>query len=85
MGTKTVRLTGDLLKGVPYRTMAEDVDESATIRQLIRLGVEWCAVKLYKIRKITLHDCGVVKCYDEAADKGAGLRQESMINSRGGE
>ncbi len=54
METKTVRLTGDLLKGVSYRTMVEDVDESTAIRQLIRLGVEWYAVKLYKIGKITL-------------------------------
>ena len=56
MEIKTVRLTGDLLKGVPYKTMAEDADESTTIRQLIRLGVGWCAVKLYKIGKITPHE-----------------------------
>ena len=54
METKTVHLTGDLLKGVSYRTMMEDVDESTAIRQLMRLGVMWYAVNLYKIGKITL-------------------------------
>ncbi len=56
METKTVQLTGDLLKGVSYRTMVEDVDESTAIRQLIRLGVRWYAVNLYKIGKITLSE-----------------------------
>ena len=56
METKTVHLTGDLLKGVSYRTMMEDVDESTAIRQLMRLGVMWYAVNLYKIGKITLSE-----------------------------
>ena len=56
METKTVHLTGDLLKGVSYRTVREDVDESTAIRQLIRLGVEGYAVNLYKIGKITLSE-----------------------------
>ncbi len=34
----------------------EDVDESTAIRQLIRLGVIWYAVNLYKIGKITLSE-----------------------------
>lgn len=56
METKTVHLTGDLLKGVSYRTRSEDVDESTAIRQLIRLGVLGYAVNLYKIGKITLSE-----------------------------
>jgi len=34
----------------------EDVDESTAIRQLMRLGVMWYAVNLYKIGKITLSE-----------------------------
>lgn len=56
METKTIRLTGDLLKGVSYRTMMEDVDEPTAIRQLLRLGVIWYAVNLYNIGKITLSE-----------------------------
>ena len=56
METKTVHLTGDLLKGVSSRTVREDVDESTAIRQLIRLGVIGYAVNLYKIGKITLSE-----------------------------
>jgi len=56
METKTICLTGDLLKGVSYRTTMEDVDEPTAIRQLLRLGVIWYAVSLYNIGKITLSE-----------------------------
>ncbi|MEA3323711.1 MAG: UPF0175 family protein [Euryarchaeota archaeon] len=56
METKTICLPGDLLKGVSYRTMMEDVDEPTAIRQLLRLGVIWYAVNLYNIGKITLSE-----------------------------
>ncbi|MCD4845686.1 MAG: sarcinarray family MAST domain-containing protein, partial [Methanosarcinales archaeon] len=56
METKTVRLTSDMLKGVAYRAKMEDIDEYTAIRQLMKFGVMWYAVNLYKIGKITLSE-----------------------------
>jgi len=56
METKTVDLNDDLLKGVLYRVKEEDVDENTAIRHLMKLGVIWYAVNLYRTGKITLSE-----------------------------
>ncbi len=73
---KTVRLTSDMLKGVAYRAKMEDIDEYTAIRQLMKFGVMWYAVNLYKIGKITLSeaaelsDVSVRKMLDILEDHG---------------
>jgi len=54
METKTVHLTGDLLRSISFRVKMEGLDESTAIREMIKLGVIEYAINLYKTGKITL-------------------------------
>ncbi|MCG7849596.1 MAG: UPF0175 family protein [ANME-2 cluster archaeon] len=56
MEIKTVDLNDDLLKGVSYRVKEEEVDENTAIKQLMKFGVMWYAVNLYRVGKITLSE-----------------------------
>jgi len=67
---KTVRLPKDLAKAILHRTRTEKVDESTAIRQLLALGVEDYAVRLYREGRATLN---------EAADL-AGVSPREMID-----
>jgi len=51
---KTVRLPKNLTKAIVHRVRTEKIDESTAIRQLLALGVEDYAVKLYREGRVTL-------------------------------
>ena len=51
---KSVRLPDDLLRAVQERARRERVDESTALRQLLGLGAEEYAVRLYREGGITL-------------------------------
>ncbi len=53
---KTVRLPKNLAKAITRWARLEKVDESTAIRQLLSIGVEGFAVKLYKEGKMTLNE-----------------------------
>lgn len=57
---KTVRLPKSLAKAILHRVRAEKVDESTAIRQLLALGVEDYAVKLYREREVTLAEAAAL-------------------------
>jgi len=57
---KTVRLPKDLARAVMHRVRTEKVDESTAIRQLLALGVEDYAVKLYREGKVTLGEASTL-------------------------
>jgi len=56
MEIKSVRLTPDVIKGVPYQAKMEDLDENTAVRQLMKLGLMWYAANLYKMGKMTLSE-----------------------------
>jgi hypothetical protein len=53
---KTIRLPKNLVKAITRWARLERVDESTAIRQLLSIGVEGFAVKLYKEGKMTLNE-----------------------------
>ncbi|MBI4148431.1 UPF0175 family protein [Candidatus Woesearchaeota archaeon] len=53
---KTTRLPEQLLKGIKYRTQREGTDESTALRQLLTLGIQEYAIKLYKAGLISLRE-----------------------------
>lgn len=53
---KTIRLPNNLAKAVSRWARLEKVDESTAIRQLLAIGVEGFAVKLYKASNLTLNE-----------------------------
>ncbi|WXG41549.1 MAG: UPF0175 family protein [Candidatus Freyarchaeum deiterrae] len=54
MKTKTIRLPEEILRGVAFRAEKEDIEESTTIRKLLREGIMEYATKLYSLGEITL-------------------------------
>ncbi len=67
---KTVRLPKNLSKAILHRVKTEKVDESTAIRQLLALGVEDYAAKLYQEGRITLGEAAALN------------RRESKRNDR---
>ncbi len=57
---KTVRLSRSLVKAILHRVRTEKVDESTAIRQLLALGIEDYAVKLYLEGKVTLGEASTL-------------------------
>jgi predicted HTH domain antitoxin len=57
---KTIRLPKSLVKAILHRVRTEKVDESTAIRQLLALGIEDYAVKLYRDRKVTLGEAAAL-------------------------
>ncbi len=53
---KTIRLPKNLVKAVTRWAKLENVDDSTAIRQLISIGVEGFAVKLYREGRMTLNE-----------------------------
>ena len=53
---KTIRLPKNLVRAITRWTRLERVDESTAIRQLLAMGIEEFAVRLYKDRRITLSE-----------------------------
>lgn len=53
---KTIRLPKNLLRAITRWARLEKVDESTAIRQLLAVGVEEFAIKLYKDGKMTLNE-----------------------------
>jgi len=53
---KTVRLPKPLARAVSHWARLEKVDESTAIRQLLAIGVEGLAAKLYKSGDLTLNE-----------------------------
>lgn len=54
--SKTVRFPRKLFKVIEHRARLENIDESTAIRQLITMGAEEYAIKLFKQGKITLNE-----------------------------
>ena len=57
---KTIRLPKSLTRAILHRVRAENVDESTAIRQLLALGVQDYAVKLYSAGKVTLNEAAAL-------------------------
>ncbi len=57
---KSLRIPPDLQRAIRYRARRERLDESTATRQLIRLGAEEYAVRLYREGKITLNQAAEV-------------------------
>jgi predicted HTH domain antitoxin len=57
---KTVRLPKNIAKAILHRVRTEKVDESTAIRQLLALGIEEYAVKLYREGRVTLGEASVL-------------------------
>ena len=57
---KTVRLPKNLAKAILHRVRTEKVDESTAIRQLLALGIEDYAVKLYREGRVTLSEASTL-------------------------
>lgn len=73
---KTIRLPKNLARAVSRWARLEKVDESTAIRQLLAIGVEGFAVKLYKAGNLTLNEAA------ELAD--VSLREMvDVLNSHG--
>lgn len=53
---KTTRLPLPLVKGIKYRTRREQVDESTALRQLLGLGLQEYAIRLYQQGSISLRE-----------------------------
>ncbi len=53
---KTIRLPKNLVKAVTRWAKLENVDESTAIRQLLSIGVEGFAVRLYEEGRMTLNE-----------------------------
>lgn len=69
MAVKSLRIPPELLKVIRHRAASERLDESNATRQLIQLGAEEYAVRLYRDGKATL---------DQAADL-AGVPVREML------
>ncbi|MBI4017271.1 MAG: UPF0175 family protein [Candidatus Aenigmarchaeota archaeon] len=67
---KTARLPEELMKGIQYRTEIEGTDESSSIRDLLSLGLQEYAIKLYKSGRMSLRE----------AAKLAGLSMRDMLD-----
>lgn len=57
---KTVRLSKNLARAILHRVRTEKIDESTAIRQLLALGIEEYAVKLYREGRVTLGEASIL-------------------------
>lgn len=57
---KTIRLPKNLIKAITHRVRTEKVDESTAIRQLLALGIEDYAVRLYREGRVTLREAAAL-------------------------
>jgi len=57
---KTVRLSKNLARAILHRVRTEKIDESTAIRQLLGLGIEEYAVKLYREGRVTLGEASIL-------------------------
>lgn len=57
---KRLRIPPELQKAIRYRARREHLDESTATRQLIRLGAEEYAVRLYRDGTLTLNQAAEV-------------------------
>lgn len=60
MRKMSLRIPPDLQKAIRYRARRERLDESTATRQLIQLGAEEYAVRLYRDGKLTLNQAAGV-------------------------